>query len=240
MTKLLYLDRMHEYESEAQFLESREIDGRIAAIVDQTLFYPQGGGQPADAGVIRSAAGDFHVRDVRSVDDDIVLHFGEGALPSSGETVTLLVDRARRDLHTRIHSAGHLVDLALHRLGFDWKPGRGYHFPDGPYVEYRADVEASKRDELIAQIEAAANEIVREDAATSIRYVDRAEAERVLSNVPPWIREEGLSRIVFYGDFGVPCGGTHVAKLSDIGALKIRKLKIGSGSVRVSYATDPA
>jgi Ser-tRNA(Ala) deacylase AlaX len=236
MTKLLYLDHMHDYEAEARLLERRAVDERIAAVVDQTIFYPQGGGQPSDTGVLRSSAGEFRVTDVRSADDETVLHFGEGALPEPGDPLTLLVDRERRDRMTRVHSGGHLVDLALHRLGFDWKPGRGYHFPDGPYVEYRADVDPSRREELIREIESAANEILREDAATTIRYVDRAEAERVLTNVPPWIREEGLSRIVFYGDFGVPCGGTHVAKLSDIGSLTIRKLKIGSGSVRVSYA----
>ena len=53
-----------------------------------------------------------------------------------GLAVGCKVDEKNRRLCARIHSAGHLLDVAVHDLGFRWRPGKGYHFPDGPYVEY--------------------------------------------------------------------------------------------------------
>lgn len=53
-----------------------------------------------------------------------------------GSEVTMVIDEAIRKLNARLHSAGHLLDVAVNRLKLDWKPGKGYHFADSPYVEY--------------------------------------------------------------------------------------------------------
>ncbi len=101
--------------------------------MDGTIFYPQGGGQPYDQGVIESAKGKFLVEEVRFV-DGIVKHIGmfERGSFEKGDEVTCHVDKARRDLHSRLHSAGHIVDMGMTELGLGWIPGKGYHFPDGP------------------------------------------------------------------------------------------------------------
>jgi Ser-tRNA(Ala) deacylase AlaX len=48
----------------------------------------------------------------------------------------MIIDQEVRKKNARLHSAGHLLDVAVNRLKLDWRPGKGYHFQDSPYVEY--------------------------------------------------------------------------------------------------------
>lgn len=100
-------------------------------LFDRTVFHPQGGGQPADTGVIISDDGKkFTVTDLKLVDKAVV-HTGkfEGAQFTVGETLTQKVDGEFRAINARIHSAGHLLDVAMNRAGrTDLKPSKGYHF----------------------------------------------------------------------------------------------------------------
>jgi Ser-tRNA(Ala) deacylase AlaX len=75
MTKLNYLEDTYLFESEATFVEIRENEKGKAIILDETIFYPQGGGQPADRGEITSGDSVFTVNDVRLAEDGIVWHF---------------------------------------------------------------------------------------------------------------------------------------------------------------------
>ena len=77
MTKLKYLDDTYLFESKAIFIETKEDEKRKVVILDETIFYPQGGGQPADHGEIVSKDTVFTVTDVRLDEDGTVWHFGE-------------------------------------------------------------------------------------------------------------------------------------------------------------------
>ena len=140
-TKLLYLEDFTRLECDAKIVERSQENGKEILILDATVFYPQGGGQPYDTGVIESASGRFLVEEVRFMDGAVrhIGHFEWGELVI-GDTVQCHVDAERRLLHSRIHSAGHLVDLAVAELGLPWTPGKGYHFPQGPYVEYAGNL----------------------------------------------------------------------------------------------------
>ena len=61
-------------------------------------------------------------------------------------------------MNARLHSAGHLLDSAVHRLGLDVSPGKGYHFPDGAYVEYTGSIPAEDRERVKQDIEQGGNE----------------------------------------------------------------------------------
>lgn len=235
MTRLIYLEQMQTTECEAAVTRLETSDGATALFLDATIFYPQGGGQPFDQGVIESEASRFVVEQVRWRDEEVA-HIGrfEGVEFSVGDRVRCVVDRARRTLHTRLHSAGHLVDMAVDRLGYGWKPGKGYHFPDGPYVEYAGELGVDK-EVARAAIETNANELVAAGAATRIALMTRDELASIVRFVPDYVPADRPSRVVFYGSFGVPCGGTHVAHLSDVGRITVRKLKAGGGTIRVSY-----
>jgi len=162
-------------------------------------------------------------------------HF-ENGLFKKDDRVLLNVDEARRELNTRLHSAGHILDMAVHRLGINWKPGKGYHFPDGAYIEYDGVIDENiDKEKLKQEIENKANEIIRKAIKTSLLFMSKEEMHKVCENVPDYIPEDKPSRVVMYGDFGVPCGGTHVANLAEVGHLTIRKISNKKGLIRVGY-----
>lgn len=236
-TKLLYLEQMHDLEADAYVERIEKQDGRDVVYLDQTILYPQGGGQPYDKGVIQSPDTKFIVEEVRFVDGD-VLHIGhfEGQPFMQGEDVHIVVDGERRKLNARLHSGGHLVDMAVTKLGFDWIPGKGYHFPDSPYVEYEGDLDPDKQEAAREQIEEKANELLKQDLPVTCRLVERDELEQLCRHVPANLPTNKPTRIVQFDDFACPCGGTHVRSLADIGKLTVTKVKSKHGSVRVGYA----
>lgn len=235
MTKLLYMEDMSLLQCEA-YVESVEMkDGRFIVYLDKTIFYPQGGGQPYDTG--RMVAGDieFKVEEVR-YENGLVKHIGvfSGGRFMTDETVICYVDKERRNLHTRLHSGGHILDMAVSELGYDWTPAKGYHFPDGPYIEYTGDL-TEDEERLAELINTKIDEILARDIETEIRFVSRDEMASLCRSVPENLPTDKPSRVVLYGVFGVPCGGTHVAKLKDVGSLKVRKVKQKGDVLRISY-----
>ena len=225
-TELLYMKNMQTLSCSAVILETKENEGKTILILDQTVFYPQGGGQPYDIGIIKSEDAQFvfEVREVRFIEGD-VYHIGtvkKGEI-IIGTKVECNVEKERRVLNTRLHSAGHLVDLVLKELSIDWVPGKGYHFPQGAYIEYSGSLDNLDIEKLKLDIEQEAHEIISRNIETKLVF-----DETKLQNGKPM-------RTVYYGDFGIPCGGTHVSNLSEIGNIKIRKIKKEKDAIRVSY-----
>ena len=103
-TKLLYLEDFTLLVYDARVIEVYNEEKREVVMLDQTIFYPQGGGQPYDQGTIESASEKFLVEEVRFV-DGMVKHIGkfESGRFSAGEIVTCNVDPARRTLNSRLH-----------------------------------------------------------------------------------------------------------------------------------------
>lgn len=235
-TKLLYLDDFNLLDTTAQVLSVLTTNDRITVILDQTIFYPQGGGQPYDQGTMESESGKFIVDEVRFVDGE-VRHFGKfyNGKIEPGEVVRCLVDKTRRDLNSRLHSAGHVVDMAVTQLKLNWVPGKGYHFPEGPYVEYKGSLENVNKEALKAEIEKLCNSFIREGRKTELRFMAKEMMSSVCHFVPDYIPEGKPARVVMYGDFGVPCGGTHVNNLKEIKSMTIRKVKQEGENIRVSY-----
>ena len=241
-TKLLYLNDFALLTCQSCVVAVLKENDRDVIILDQTVFYPQGGGQPYDQGIIKNDITVFNVQEVRFV-DGIVKHTGvfTGAPFTVGQTVTCSIDAARRLLNSRMHSAGHVIDKALFELGFNWLPGKSYHFPNGPYVEYTGslneiDIEKLKKDieNLCAQW--ATNGLAVTSKALNKKTVlaDEQLMRRCafLANLP----ENKPIYVISYGDnFSSPCSGTHVTNVSEIGPITIRKIKEADGIIRVSY-----
>lgn len=249
MTNLLYLKNHGLLESAASIVSVSEEDGRTVVVLDQTIFYPQGGGQPYDTGTITlantsdvasaDAEAVFKVEEVRFI-DGIVKHAGvvESGAFEVGQNVMCHVDKDRRDLNSRLHSAGHVLDIALHKIGIQWVPGKGFHFPQGPYVEYAGSIEgmdAAAVEKLRADLESKCNEIVNAGAEVTLCFMPKEEMSSVCSFVPDYIPAGKPARVVMYGAIGIPCGGTHVANLKNIKGITIRKIKKEKDAVRVSY-----
>jgi alanyl-tRNA synthetase len=237
-TRLLYMEKMWQLEGEAAVQNVIALEDKTIVILDQTLFYAQGGGQPYDQGVIESANGRFRVEEVRFM-EGIIKHGGhfESGRFAEGEQVQLKVNPDRRALNSRLHSGGHIIDMALRRLQITWKPFKGYHFPDGPYDEYIGEIEGDA-DILRALIEKTCNEIIAGDAKTTIEFLPVGELMEKGFDVPNIAPEKPL-RLVHYGtEFAMPCGGTHVPHLASIGTMKIRRVKQEKDHVRVAYELE--
>lgn len=236
-TKLLYLEDFNLLTSDATVVDVRSEEERDVVVLDGTIFYPQGGGQPYDQGVIESPTGKFLVEEVRYV-EGVVKHIGklESGVFNKGDKVKLIVNEVRRRLHSRLHSGGHVVDIAIHKLGLGWIPVKGFHFPAGAYVEYAGNLEGVDKEKVKAEIERVANEFIKEGKETKLVFMPKEEMKTVCYFVPDYIPEGKPARVVMYGEFGIPCGGTHVSNVSEIKGITIRKVKAeGSTNIRVGY-----
>lgn len=237
-TQFAFLDEGHVLEGKAQVLGVVDWPaGGKAVVLDRTWFYPQGGGQPADWGRIESANGCFGVKDVRK-ESGVVYHIGDFSRDSfaAGELVQILIDGERRSLHNKLHSAGHLLDVALEKVGYLMEPTKGYHFPNGPYVEYAADIPPEKREEVRGLAEAEANRLIQVGGEVKIQTVPLAEVKNLSHYVPDYLSPDQPVRVVTVsGEWGCPCGGTHVKNISELGHVTVIKMKSKDGKLRVSY-----
>lgn len=223
MTKLKYLDNTYIFESEAVFIEAVENEKGKAVILDETIFYPQGGGQPADRGEIVSGSNVFIVNDVRLNENGTVLHFGEfkNREFKNGDKVFLKIDKDRRTLNAKIHSAGHLLDCAVSKLNIEGlRPTKGFHFPDGPYVEYDGMVGNSA--EILPILQKNIDELVEQNLRIERKDLDNEEAHKMGVCVPVG---KSARVINFEGYPACGCGGTHVTNASGIGKITVRKIK---------------
>lgn len=239
-TTMLYLQDSYQLAASAKALVVKTLeDDRYEIQLDQTVFYPQGGGQPWDTGSITDANGNiFEVDEVRLLPDGIIRHCGHftGEVFSEGVAVQLKIDAERRLSNTKNHSAGHVVDIAAYELGlYDHiKPTKGYHFPAGSYVQYDGMLDNIDED-LIKAVETKCNELITQDLQIFAVDLDPVEAEKKGITAP----EGKLARFVYFQNYesvGCGCGGTHVGSTKELGTMIIRKIKSKKGITKVSYA----
>jgi Ser-tRNA(Ala) deacylase AlaX len=216
-------------------------DGRTDIVLDKTAFYPRGGGQDWDTGNISKEGASFTVEEVHLDEQGQVHHIGhltEGSF-QTGDTVSGIIDHERRSINTRLHSAGHVIDMAIDSLGLDWVATKGQHYPHLSAVEYSGNWQPERAEELRGKIEEQANVFTSNDTENTLRFMPIEEMQTVCKHVPENIPRNKPGRVVIYGEnFGIPCGGTHVKNLKQIGIIRVPKLKEKKGVIRVSYTVD--
>ena len=196
-------------------------------IVDRTVFYPTGGGQPGDSGRALWDGGTLTIATAVKVEGGAValVPAEPRALPKPGTPLRLVLDWERRHRHMRVHSALHLLSVVIPlpvtggQIGVD--RGRlDFDMPDPP-----ADV---------AVLEAALNKLIDRDLAISDDWITDAELLanpgliKTMSVRPPI--GQGRVRLVRIGHGAgqidlQPCGGTHVARTAEIGRIEISKIE---------------
>ncbi|CAI7643198.1 hypothetical protein PCG10_003441 [Penicillium crustosum] len=224
--------------SEEEKLLAKNVPAEDSAItMRQTIFYAQGGGQPSDTGAIGPVDQDptFEVSLVRKTSDGRFLHFGKFIDATSsfvaGQPVVQKVDDSKRNYHSRLHTAGHIVGLAMQLLMPDKKKVKANHFPREASMEY----EGLLYNEHKPVIQEKVDELVQLDLPILISWL-----EGVAQVGDEEGAEEGRTRIASIGGLDHnPCGGTHVARTSLVGSVVIRKISRQKGISRVSYDVSP-
>lgn len=238
-------------------------------VTAETIFHPQGGGQPSDQGTMSVAAataevtnGDassspsFEVRAVRMdvVNDGQVLHLGRFAsaaaaaaasFQQAGTAVEQAIDVEKRIFYSRLHTAGHVLGAAVRHLVMDKVEGfdelKASHFPDSAGCEFHGIIDGAWKPEIQKKVD----EYVRAAMPVEIDFWDADE-----------FRQAGLARLIpdssflapgetkfrvvkIVGAEVYPCGGTHVDTTDLCGETTVRKIARSKGISRVSYAVKP-
>ncbi len=210
--------------------------GDGVVVVDRTVFYPAGGGQPGDSGQLVTATGsELRIVDTRKGEQGIehVLEDGLEA-PAAGEVVTLRIDWARRYRHMRLHSAMHMLCAVV-----------PHGVTGGSIGEDRARLDFDMAETLDKQeVTEKLNALVAANHPMHTKWISDEELDaspelvRTMSVAPP--RGSGRVRLVhFEGADLQPCGGTHVAASGEIGPVRVQKIeKKGRHNRRVIVVFD--
>lgn len=232
MTDALFRDDAYLRSCDATILAVTERGG---VVLDRTIFYPTGGGQPGDSGTMRCADGSS-IRIATTVKGETpheIVHVpAEGeALPAAGSAVTLELDWDRRHAHMRMHTCLHLLSAVL-----TYPVTGGQVGAEKSRLDFDIPEAVLDKDEITARL----NELVARDAPVSMRWITDAELAaqpdlvKTMSVQPP--SGAGHVRLIEVEGMDLqPCGGTHVARTGEIGAVEVRKIeKKGRQNRRVS------
>jgi misacylated tRNA(Ala) deacylase len=215
-TQMLFRDDAYLKSATAQVIAV----GERGIELDRTIFYPLGGGQPGDTGaLIRHNGERIAITDTRKGDTfDSVLHVPAAGspLPEPGEPLTLEIDWARRYALMRLHTALHVMSCVV------VAPVSGGNIaPDKGRLDFDIDMNLLNAE----RIEQGTNELLARGTATETVWITdeeldaRPELVKTMSVQPP--RGAGRVRLLRIPGIDLqPCGGTHVASIAEIGAIR--------------------
>jgi alanyl-tRNA synthetase len=239
-TDKLYYDNQERMEFEAVVLDVFEADEGYDVVLDQTMFYPEGGGQPADHGTLTSEEATAEVDDVQIV-DGVVLHRTDRD-PGKGEFVRGQIDADRRRRLMSHHTATHIIGHATRKvLGEHIRQAGAQKGINSSRLDVR-HYERITREE-VTEIERIANELVRDNISVTQEWPHRNEAQEehgfdlYQGGIPPGTN----IRLIHIGEDVQACGGTHVSRTGNVGAIKIRKTEpVQDGVERIVFAAGEA
>ena len=225
-THCLYLTDGYLVQTQAT-VQGTGIDEKGPYVVfNQTIFHPQGGGQPHDKGTFTCGGKTYTVTSLALDKKNwIVRHYftpEEEKSFSIGAPVDLQVDEPMRTLHRRIHSAGHLMECAVAEIFPCWEAYKGNHATGG---------------------QASINFKEKEDSATpnwadARKQLEERVNELVAKALPVYMswNKENTMRSVQFGDY-VPleCGGTHMKNSEEIGRITVRSVGKRKGDIKIGY-----
>jgi misacylated tRNA(Ala) deacylase len=219
MTEWLFLQDAYLHHCTARVVEASP-DG---VVLDRTVFYPMGGGQPGDSGTLEAPDGRrWQVVDTRKGEAGRILHrLAEGSTPPTPpEQVEAVLDWQRRHLHMRMHTGLHLLGSVLR-----------YGVTGGQVASDRSRLDFDTQDEIdAARVNEALAALVEADRPVSCRWITDEELDaqpdlvRTLSVQPP----RGAGRVRLLDIVGVdlqPCGGTHVRSTGEVGRLVVTRVE---------------
>jgi alanyl-tRNA synthetase len=231
MTRSVYYEDPYAQEGRATVVAVDPKGTMTWVEVNQTIFYPDGGGQPSDQGFIKGMTGQLKVEFVQ-YKDGRVLHQGKlQGLMSPGDSVSLVVKWNMRHHNMRVHSAGHLVHDVLMSLAPDLVPQRGSHGKKA-FLQYSGSVGSDLKDALEQKV----NDLVEADLPIEMRESSYDEIVATCKFVPAGLPKNKPLRTLRIGTFStMPDGGVHVRSTREIGHVVIQELTSDAGVSMVKY-----
>lgn len=205
-------------------------------VLNQTVFYPLGGGQPGDRGYLQTADGrQLRVVDTRKGEAGAIVHYvADGHGLQVGDTVSVQLDWDRRYRHMRMHTALHLLGAVI-----------PFGVTGGNISEQKSRLDFDMADTVDKEsVTQQVNTLINADHPVSTRWITDEELDaqpelvRTMSVQPP--RGVGRVRLLAIGDVDLqPCGGTHVKHTGEIGPIKISKVeKKGKHNRRINLVFE--
>ncbi|MGA7873413.1 MAG: alanine--tRNA ligase, partial [Candidatus Binatus sp.] len=234
----------HRYEGESEVLAAGGKDAEhVAVVVAETPFYPEGGGQVGDRGVIETASGAIlEVSDTRKAEGSIVhlgrILRGEAGDFARGARVKLKIDRLRRDAAMLNHSATHILHYALRDvLGSSVHQAGSLVDPDKLRFDFAH--QGPVKDDALATIEEEINARIRENAEVTVEEMAYDDAIKAGALAFFGDKYGDRVRVVRMGDFSVElCGGTHISRTGDVGMFKLEaESGVAAGVRRIEAVT---
>lgn len=225
MTRRLYYDDAYRTAFSARVIQRLIYANHPAVILDQTCFYPSGGGQPCDTGWLNGVEVIDVIADEENGD---ILHVLAADLPH--DPVEGRIDWSRRFDHMQQHTGQHILSQAFSRAA------------NAETVSFHLGAEIATIDlnlprlspEQVEQVEGLANQVVFSDRPVRARFVAPDELAAYSLRRPPQV--QGPIRIVEIEGFdATPCGGTHVARTGEVGMIKIIRLDRRGEETRVEF-----
>jgi len=237
-TKLLYYSDPYLQESEARVLKT--VRGYL--VIDHTIFYPEGGGQPNDIGEVVSKGAKVPVQEVVKV-GDVVLHKVGSASFNPGQKVKVRIDWERRSSLMGHHTGTHIILGAARKVlgGHIWQQGA-----QKGVDRTRLDISHFRRitPEELVKIERVANEVVAENRQVNSIWMDRNEAEKKygFDLYQGGVVPGKLVRVVDVAGWNTQaCAGTHYTRTGEVGFIKVvRTERIQDGIERLEFAVGKA
>jgi misacylated tRNA(Ala) deacylase len=220
MTERLFLDEPTLARTDATVVASAP----EGIVLDRTIFYARGGGQPGDVGTLWWEGGEITIVDTVKGEGESILHMPKqgGMLPAPGTVVSAEIDWDRRHRLMRMHTAMHLLCSVI----------KGAAVTGGSVGEDRSRLDFDLPNPPAKEdIEAGLNALIEADHPVSIEWVDESVLDtdpalvRTMSVKPP--RGTGRLRLMRIGnDVDLqPCGGTHVSRTGEIGPIQVVKIE---------------
>jgi misacylated tRNA(Ala) deacylase len=220
-TDFLFRKDAYQAEADATVLA---INDRRGIVLDRTVFYATGGGQPGDTGRLARGAGDIAVTSAVYGDDKSeIVHVPaeEAVLPEPGETLKAVIDWERRHRHMRIHTGLHLLSVVLPF------PVTGGSIGDKEgRLDFDIEGDMPPKEEIEDKLNAlvTANHSVTDEWISDEELLANPGMVKTMKVKPPM--GTGRVRLVRIGDVDLqPCGGTHVRATGEIGRLTIGKIE---------------
>ena len=239
-TRLLYQNDSYLKKSSCDILRVEPDDRKATYVIaDQSIFHPKSGGQPSDTGNIVSHGFVFNVKRVMFA-GGIVVHWGKNVQGEIGPgPANLEIEWELRYRFMRKHTAAHLFDNCLSETLGRRTEAVDSWVGDDSYVGYRGP--CPPMDQLCSA-EEMANTSINEEASVTARVIPREEVQNLKCDIPDFDRlpkDRDLRVVTIKGFQGIPCGGTHVNNLKEIGSFKLVSAQPLDGGFKVSFDIAP-